>query len=63
LPEDEIMVSYRRHLDEWQAKGWHIDLLGVQENHERKVYTVPCPARREHSNWVMDPVPLIPAQD
>jgi len=52
LPEDEIMVSYRRYLAAWQARGWHIDLEA-------------SPARREQRNWVMDAVPLLapgPAQ-
>jgi hypothetical protein len=24
-------------------------------------YAIPCPARRESGNWVLDPVPLVPA--
>ena len=63
LPEDEIMVSYRKHLDEWQAKGWHIDLDVLEKIHKHKVYAVPSPARREHSNWIMDAIPLLPAED
>ena len=61
LPEDEIMVSYRRYLDAWQAKGWHIDLQAVREQKDRKVFSIPGPGRREHPNWVMDSVPLMPA--
>jgi phenylpropionate dioxygenase-like ring-hydroxylating dioxygenase large terminal subunit len=60
LPEDEIMVRYRQYLDEWQAKGWHIDVDEVKRLDERKVFTIPSPSRREHRNWVMDNVPLIP---
>jgi phenylpropionate dioxygenase-like ring-hydroxylating dioxygenase large terminal subunit len=59
LPEDEIMVSYRRYLDAWQAKGWHIDLAALEKMRARKVFTIPCPDRRAHRNWVMDSVPLI----
>jgi phenylpropionate dioxygenase-like ring-hydroxylating dioxygenase large terminal subunit len=59
LPEDEIVTSYRRGLDEWQAKGWQIDLHALREQEERKVFAIPSPARREHSNWVVDTVPLI----
>ena len=61
LPEDEIMVSFRRYLDTWQAKGWHIDLNAVQDRNERKVFAIPCPGRRENPNWVMERVPLIQA--
>jgi phenylpropionate dioxygenase-like ring-hydroxylating dioxygenase large terminal subunit len=62
LPEDEIMVSYRRYLDAWQAKGWHIDLKAVREKDDRKVFAIPSPGRREHRNWVMEEVPLIQAK-
>jgi phenylpropionate dioxygenase-like ring-hydroxylating dioxygenase large terminal subunit len=61
LPEDEIMVSFRRYLDTWQAKGWHIDLNAVQDRNERKVFAIPCPGRRDNSNWVMERVPLVQA--
>lgn len=59
LPEDEVMVSYRRYLDAWQAKGWHIDMTALEKTRARKVYAVPCPSRRENRSWVMDSVPLI----
>lgn len=61
LSEDEIMVSYRRYLDAWQANGWHIDLEALRSRAERKVFAIPSPGRREHGNWVIDPVPLIRA--
>ena len=61
LPEDEIMVSYRQFLDRWQANGWHIDLAAIKAQGDRKIFAIPSPARREQSNWVVDPVPLIPA--
>lgn len=60
LPEDEVMVSYRRYLDEWQAKGWHIDIGQLRERSPRKVFAIPSPGRHEHKSWVMDAVPLLP---
>jgi phenylpropionate dioxygenase-like ring-hydroxylating dioxygenase large terminal subunit len=61
LPEDEIMVRYRQSLSEWQARGWHIDLNTVKAEGDRKIFTIPSPGRREHKNWVLDSVPLLPA--
>lgn len=61
LPEDEIMVSYRRYLDQWQENGWHIDLDAHKSRSDHKVFAIPSPGRREHRNWVIDPVPLITA--
>lgn len=58
---DEMVVRYRRHLKEWDAKGWRIDVKTLQKNTEDIAYAVPCPARRESGNWVLDPVPTIPA--
>jgi phenylpropionate dioxygenase-like ring-hydroxylating dioxygenase large terminal subunit len=61
LPEDEIMVSYRRYLDAWQAKGWHIDIEMLRQLSPHKVFAIPSPARRTHKSWVKDTVPLLPA--
>mgnify|MGYP001821841041 CR=1 FL=1 len=62
LPEDEVMVSYRRYLDAWQAKGWHIDVPQMRARSPRKVFAIPSPGRREHKNWIMDTVPLLGAE-
>ena len=61
LPEDEVVVSYRRYLDKWQENGWHIDLGAYKSRGDHKVFAIPCPDRREHRNWVVDPVPLMSA--
>ena len=62
LPEDEIMVSYRRYLSAWQARGWHIDIERQRDRSSRKVYAVPSPGRRAHKGWVMDTVPLLASE-
>jgi len=59
LPEDEVVVSYRRYLDKWQENGWHMDLETLKNRGDRKVFAIPSPGRREHRNWVVDTVPLI----
>ena len=58
LPEDQIMVSYRRYLDTWEARGWRIDTDALLAKAHTRVSTVPSPGRREHRNWVLDTVPL-----
>ncbi len=60
LPEDEIMVSYRRFLNDWQARGWHIDVDAIKTQSDRKVFCIPGPDRRKHKSWVMDAIPLLP---
>ena len=59
LPEDEVMVSYRKYLDSWQGRGWHIDLQALRNLGDRKVFAIPSPERNNHRNWVVDPVPLL----
>jgi len=58
LPEDQIMVQYRRLLSEWNARGWRIDSEQAERIGARQALAVPCPARLEHKNWVAAPVPL-----
>ncbi|MEC9375427.1 MAG: aromatic ring-hydroxylating dioxygenase subunit alpha [Pseudomonadota bacterium] len=61
LPEDEIMLSYRRYLDAWQTKGWHIDIDTLKKNSDRKIFVIPSPMRHKHKNWVQEAVPLLQA--
>jgi phenylpropionate dioxygenase-like ring-hydroxylating dioxygenase large terminal subunit len=62
LPEDEIMVAYRRRLDDWQQRGWLIDVDGLERLGKRRVYSIPSPGRREHRNWVTAAVPMVAAE-
>ena len=61
VPSDNAIVAYRQHLDEWEAKGWRIDMDTLRANRGNIAYAIPCPARRTEKNWVLDPVPLLPA--
>lgn len=61
LPEDEVVVSYRRYLEQWRAKGWQIDVDALEARSKREVFSVPSPSRRDHKNWVMGSTPLLPA--
>lgn len=59
MPGDEFVVRYREHLKEWDERGWRIDMQKLRENEGDVAYAVPCPARRESGNWVLDPVPTV----
>ena len=61
LPEDEIMTCFRESLDSWRRKGWQINLSEIRRTAESKVHAIPSPGRREHRNWVVATVPLLPA--
>jgi len=58
---DECIGAYRRKLDEWERRGWRIDRKKLRDNAGDVAYAIPCPARRESKNWVLDAVPLVPA--
>jgi phenylpropionate dioxygenase-like ring-hydroxylating dioxygenase large terminal subunit len=58
---DEGIGAYRRHLKEWERRGWRIDRQKLRETAGDVAYAIPCPARRESKNWVLDAVPLLPA--
>ncbi|MAF83060.1 MAG: hypothetical protein CL797_03065 [Chromatiales bacterium] len=61
VPADEQIAVYRDMIAEWEARGWRIDTRKVAEDRGRVGYAIPCPARREQGNWVLDSTPMLPA--
>ncbi len=58
-PGDEMIMRYRSHLKDWDAKGWRIDTRTVNETSGDVAYAIPCPGRRTSGNWILDPVPTV----
>ncbi|MEE4185705.1 MAG: aromatic ring-hydroxylating dioxygenase subunit alpha [Gammaproteobacteria bacterium] len=56
---DEIVVRYRKHLKEWDARGWRIDARQLRHNFGDVAYAIPSPERRNSGNWVLETVPLL----
>ncbi len=56
---DAILVRYREHLQEWENKGWRIDMNALKKTTGDIAYAVPCPARRGSKNWILDPIPTV----
>lgn len=61
-PADAIVVRYREWLNEWQAKGWRIDMQKVSRDSDRFATAIPCPARRTSKGWALDPAPMLAPQ-
>jgi phenylpropionate dioxygenase-like ring-hydroxylating dioxygenase large terminal subunit len=61
VPSDGAVVSYRQYLQRWADQGWRIDLKKLREQRGDKASAIPCPQRRTTKNWVINPVPLMPA--
>jgi hypothetical protein len=64
MPADKVILQYRDKLDEFEARGWRIDMAAVQAARERAdvIFAIPSPARRESQAWVLDEVPRLPAK-
>jgi len=58
---DAAVVKYREYLSTWDKNGWAIDINKMREAEGDVAYAIPCPARRESGNWILDTVPLMPA--
>jgi hypothetical protein len=60
VKSDALQVAFRRKLRELEGRGWKIDSQRIEQQYRgRKACTVPCPARRESSAWVIEPVPTL----
>ncbi|MBT8422298.1 MAG: hypothetical protein KJP03_04185, partial [Gammaproteobacteria bacterium] len=56
---DEMVVHYRKHLKKWDALGWRLDTKKLARTDGDVAYAIPCPARRESGNWILDEAPCI----
>jgi phenylpropionate dioxygenase-like ring-hydroxylating dioxygenase large terminal subunit len=62
LPSDYAVFRYREHLKDWENRGWRIDMKALRGKQGDVAFAIPCPARRESGNWVLDAVPLVPGR-
>jgi len=60
LPSDHAVFRYREHCKEWENRGWRVDMKALKAKQGDVAFAIPCPARRESANWVLDSVPLLP---
>jgi phenylpropionate dioxygenase-like ring-hydroxylating dioxygenase large terminal subunit len=61
VPSDRAIVTYREWLKKFDQRGWRIDIDTMKARKGKVAFAIPCPARRNSGNWVIDPVPLLPA--
>jgi phenylpropionate dioxygenase-like ring-hydroxylating dioxygenase large terminal subunit len=60
VPGDYALVRYRELLKDWENRGWRIDMAALKSRQGDVAFAIPCPARRQSANWVLDTVPLHP---
>jgi len=58
---DEAIGQYRRHLAEWERRGWRLDMKALKAMAGDVACAIPSPARRTEKNWVLDAAPLVRA--
>jgi phenylpropionate dioxygenase-like ring-hydroxylating dioxygenase large terminal subunit len=63
MPSDACVGRYRELLRVWEAAGWRIDSDTVNANQRRVAYAIPSPGRRTHKGWILDSIPLMPADE
>lgn len=62
VPADDVLMVYRRRLEEYEQRGWRLDLAEMARNEHRMVYAIPSPARRaDPQDWAVTPVPILKA--
>ena len=61
MPADKCILQYRDKLDEFEAKGWKLDMAAIHAARARgdTIFAIPCPARRETNAWVLDEAPRV----
>jgi hypothetical protein len=64
MPADKVILQYRDKLDEFEARGWKLDLAAVKAAREQGdvIFAIPSPARRDTNTWVLDEAPRLPAK-
>jgi hypothetical protein len=53
------MGQYRKTMKSWESKGYKIDSETLDKNKHKMAFSIPCPARKQEKNWVLDSIPLI----
>jgi phenylpropionate dioxygenase-like ring-hydroxylating dioxygenase large terminal subunit len=62
MPADRCIGRYRQLVQDWENRGWRIDLDEVERNRRKVAYAIPSPARRTHKGWMLEAIPLLPVR-
>jgi hypothetical protein len=60
VPADDVIMNYRQRLQEWEQRGWRLDVDTLKRNRGRVAYSIPSPARRQDpQNWAVTAAPVL----
>lgn len=62
VPADKAIGRYREFCQQWEDRGWRLDVAKINADRDSVAYAIPSPARRESKGWVLPAVPLLPAK-
>ncbi len=62
VPADKAIGRYREYCEEWENRGWRIDVNKMRADYDEIAYAIPSPARRDSKGWVMPSIPLLPGK-
>lgn len=63
VPADKAIGRYRDYCEEWEARGWRIDVGKMRADYDHVAYAIPSPARSRSRGWVLPAIPLLPAKE
>jgi hypothetical protein len=62
VPADDVIMNYRKRLQDWQQRGWRLDVDTLKRNRGRVAYSIPSPARRrDPQGWAVTAAPVLRA--
>lgn len=60
VPADDVIMSYRRRMQDWSQRGWRLDCEALRKSRGRVAYSIPSPARRESPrDWAVSAAPVL----
>lgn len=59
VPADKPVVRYRELLNDWESRGWRLDVKKLSEIRGDTAVAIPSPERRVEKNWILDEAPLV----
>jgi phenylpropionate dioxygenase-like ring-hydroxylating dioxygenase large terminal subunit len=59
VPADKAIARYREFCQDWEDRGWLIDVKKFRADYDSVAYAIPSPARSKGKGWVLPAVPTV----
>jgi len=62
VPADDLILSYRHRLRDWEGRGWRLDADALRAHRGRVALAIPSPGRRvDPQGWAVAAAPVVRA--